>query len=102
MNNQDLRNFVLAVLDDDNGIRETAWDQLQELLQAHEAISPEYRMLDASGPDHDRTFICAVRHKGRELARGQGKSKKIAETQAAATAIIAFEKSSQISKQPNK
>ncbi len=76
--------------------------ELQELLQAHEAISPEYRMLDASGPDHDRTFICAVRHKGRELARGQGKSKKIAETQAAATAIIAFEKSSQISKQPNK
>ena len=74
----------------------------QELLQAHEAISPEYRMLDASGPDHDRTFICAVRHKGRELARGQGKSKKIAESQAAATAIIAFEKSSQISKQPNK
>ena len=31
--NQDLRNFVLAVLDDDNGISETAWDQLQELLQ---------------------------------------------------------------------
>ena len=31
--NQELRNFVLAVLDDDHGISETAWDQLQELLQ---------------------------------------------------------------------
>ena len=31
--NQELRSFVLAVLDDDNGISETAWDQLQELLQ---------------------------------------------------------------------
>ena len=72
--------------------------ELQELLQAHEAVSPEYRMLDASGPDHDRTFICAVRHKGRELARGQGKSKKIAEAQAAATAIITFLKSNRATK----
>ena len=31
--NMTLRNFVLAVLDDDNGISETAWDKLQELLQ---------------------------------------------------------------------
>lgn len=31
--NQDLRNFVLAVLDDDNGISELAWKQLMILLQ---------------------------------------------------------------------
>jgi hypothetical protein len=31
--NQELRNFVLAVLDDDNGISETAWYALHDLLQ---------------------------------------------------------------------
>ena len=31
--NQDLRNFVLAVLDDDEGISETAWHALHDLLQ---------------------------------------------------------------------
>ena len=31
--NPQLRNFALAVLDDDNGISETAWKQLNILLQ---------------------------------------------------------------------
>ena len=66
--------------------------ELQELLQAGAAVSPEYRLLDASGPDHDRIFVCAVRHEGRELARGRGKNKKLAETQAAAAAVSALKK----------
>ena len=67
--------------------------ELQELLQAGAAVSPEYRLLDASGPDHDRIFICAVRHEGRELARGKGKNKKLAEAQAAAAAVSVLKKS---------
>ena len=31
--NQVLRSFVLSVLDDDNGISETAWQALHDLLQ---------------------------------------------------------------------
>jgi len=31
--NQNLRNFVLTVLDDDNGISEEAWQTLHDLLQ---------------------------------------------------------------------
>lgn len=31
--NQDLRNFVLAVLDDDSGVSEAAWQSLHDLLQ---------------------------------------------------------------------
>ena len=30
--NQELRNFVLAVLDDDSGISETAWQALHSML----------------------------------------------------------------------
>ena len=61
--------------------------ELQEMLQSQSAIAPEYRLLEAEGPDHDRSFVCAVRHRGRELARGTGKSKKSAETDAAAKAM---------------
>ena len=61
--------------------------ELQEILQGKSSVAPEYRLLDMEGPDHDRSFICAVRHSGRELARGSGKSKKNAEMNAAAAAI---------------
>ena len=62
--------------------------ELQEILQSKNAVTPEYRLLDAQGPDHDRFFECAVRHCGNELARGTGKSKKTAETDAATKAIL--------------
>ena len=61
--------------------------ELQEMLQGQSTVAPEYRLLEAEGPDHDRSFVCAVRHRGRELARGTGKSKKAAETDAAAKAM---------------
>lgn len=61
--------------------------ELQEILQSKNAVAPEYRLLEAEGPDHDRSFVCAVRHCGNELARGNGKSKKAAEMAAAAAAI---------------
>ncbi len=65
--------------------------ELQELLQGKNAVAPEYRLLDAQGPDHDRSFECAVRHCGNELARGTGKSKKAAETDAATNAIAVLQ-----------
>lgn len=61
--------------------------ELQEILQGKSATAPEYRLLEMKGPDHDRSFVCAVRHSGRELGRGSGKSKKTAEINAAASAI---------------
>jgi hypothetical protein len=39
--NQELRNFVLTVLDDDNGIKEDAWYQLCDFLQG----SGEFELL---------------------------------------------------------
>ena len=61
--------------------------ELQEILQSKSAVPPEYRLLETDGPDHNRSFVCSVRHSGRELARGSGKSKKNAEMNAAAAAI---------------
>jgi ribonuclease III len=61
--------------------------ELQELLQARSPESPEYRVISATGPDHDRVFECTVHHGGEELARGSGKSKKAAESDAALAAL---------------
>jgi ribonuclease-3 len=61
--------------------------ELQELLQAVSAEAPLYQVVSATGPDHDRVFECTVLHGGVELARGQGKSKKAAESAAALAAL---------------
>jgi ribonuclease-3 len=61
--------------------------ELQELLQAKSPAAPVYELISAVGPDHDRQFICAVLHGGMELARGSGKSKRAAESDAAQAAL---------------
>lgn len=61
--------------------------ELQEILQNDSAESPQYRTESAEGPDHDRVFECSVWHGGVELGRGRGKSKKLAESQAALAAL---------------
>lgn len=61
--------------------------ELQELLQARSPRAPEYQLIAANGADHDRDFECAVLHEGVELARGRGKSKKAAESDAALAAL---------------
>ena len=62
--------------------------ELQELLQSRSPNAPEYQLISASGADHARDFECAVLHDGVELARGRGKSKKIAESEAALAALL--------------
>ncbi len=61
--------------------------ELQEILQAMAPEAPEYQMVHATGPDHDRVFECVVVHDGVELGRGRGKSKKAAESEAAMSAL---------------
>jgi ribonuclease-3 len=61
--------------------------ELQEYLQSVSSHAPQYQMASATGPDHDRVFECLVLHGGVELARGQGKSKKEAESNAALAAL---------------
>lgn len=61
--------------------------ELQEILQSKSPQAPQYRMLGATGPDHDRVFECVVSHCGVEFGRGFGKSKKAAESEAALSAL---------------
>jgi ribonuclease-3 len=71
---------VIPILENPKG-------ELQELLQSISSEAPRYHVVSATGPDHDRVFECTVHHAGAELARGQGKSKKAAESEAALAAL---------------
>jgi ribonuclease-3 len=62
--------------------------ELQEMLQSFSSEAPRYHVASVSGPDHDRLFECTVQHAGVELARGRGKSKKAAESEAALAALV--------------
>jgi dsRNA-specific ribonuclease len=50
-----------------------------------------YRVLDAAGPDHDKTFTVEVCVNGAPAGRGTGHSKKEAEQQAACAALRRLE-----------
>ena len=61
--------------------------QLQELIQARQKQAPAYYVVEAMGPDHDKRFTVEVRIGDTVLGRGSGKSKKLAETEAARSAL---------------
>jgi len=61
--------------------------KLQELAQEKLSRTPEYKVLEESGPDHAKVFIIGVYAGGKLLAKGSGSSKQRAEQSAAAEAL---------------
>jgi len=61
--------------------------QLQELIQAREPQTPVYQLVEAMGPAHDKRFTVEVKVGNAVVGRGSGKSKKVAETEAARAAL---------------
>ncbi len=59
---------------------------LQEFTQAKYKQLPVYRLVEVSGPDHDKVFAVEVALGDRTLGTGSGKSKRTAEMEAARTA----------------
>ena len=47
----------------------------------------KYTIINETGPDHDKTFEAQVEYNGKKLAVGEGKSKKLAEMEAARKAL---------------
>ena len=60
---------------------------LQEKLQENGDISIKYTVIKEIGPDHDKIFTVKVEADGRELAIGEGRTKKAAEMDAAGKAL---------------
>jgi ribonuclease-3 len=63
---------------------------LQELL-ARSGRHVTYTEISVEGPPHDRRFTCAALIEGEELGRGQGRTKKAAEQEAAREALATLE-----------
>ncbi len=61
--------------------------RLQELTQRRSGERPVYRLVDVTGPDHQRRFTVEVAVGGRPVGAGEGASRRSAETAAAAAAL---------------
>jgi len=87
------RELVLKLLNEElqkvirQGIEVDYKSQLQEIIQSRYQATPSYRLIEATGPDHDRRFAVEVTVGDTVLGRGEGKSKKMAETEAARSAL---------------
>ncbi len=64
-----------------------AKSMLQELSQGRLQVTPLYRLVDTRGPDHAKEFTIEVVLKDQVYGRGVGRSKQIAEQEAAGVAL---------------
>jgi len=65
--------------------------RLQEVTQRLFRETPRYSLVPAKGPDHDRAFVAELIVQGKCYGRGEGKSKKEAEQEAARQALAALD-----------
>jgi ribonuclease-3 len=68
-----------------------AKSRLQEKLQEHYNQAPTYHLEAEEGLDHEKKFTVSVRFLAEILGMGTGSSKKMAEQQAAATALASLD-----------
>ncbi len=93
------RNFILELLDKElqkvasQGAEIDYKSQLQELIQARQQLTPIYRAIEAVGPEHEKQFTAEVKIGDTVMGKGSGKSKKMAETEAARSALQQLSKS---------
>ena len=60
---------------------------LQELLQVNGDVAIRYQVISETGPAHDKVFDVEVLVECKSIGQGQGRSKKLAEQEAAKNAV---------------
>jgi ribonuclease-3 len=86
------RDFILRVLEPEieKLRREMDTDyksEFQSVAQSRYKTTPSYHIIDTAGPDHDRRFTAEVLIHEEVMAQGCGRSKKLAEADAARMAL---------------
>lgn len=75
----------------DQVLKEKLWQDskshFQEKAQNKTGITPRYKTLKETGPDHDKEFVIAVYLDKEKVAEGEGRSKQEAEQDAAERAL---------------
>jgi ribonuclease-3 len=74
----------------DTGSWRDAKSHLQEVSQRLDNQTPQYRVLEEVGPDHDKIFTLGVYVKDTLLGKGSGPSKQVAQQQAAQAALATY------------
>jgi ribonuclease III len=67
--------------------------RLQEISQMLFREPPVYRIISESGPDHEKRFVTEIAVGGKVLGKGEGRSKKQAEQEAAMKALTQLQRS---------
>ena len=75
------------------GVLKSPKSRLQEFTQRRSGDRPAYRLIDTTGPDHERSFRIEVWVDGELLGIGEGPSRRMAETAAAAQALTRLQAS---------
>jgi ribonuclease III len=94
---EDAEKFIAAhILSKLDQILETgSWrdpkSHLQEVSQRIDGQTPQYRVLEEVGPDHDKVFTLGVFVGDMVMGKGSGPSKQSAQQQAARAALKAYE-----------
>lgn len=65
---------------------------LQEVAQSEDGMTPNYKVIDEVGPDHDKTFTIGVFIGDEMKGQGKGPSKQAAQQAAAEEALSTYEK----------
>ncbi len=65
---------------------------LQEVSQRIDSATPQYKVLEEIGPDHDKVFTLGVYVGSKLMGKGSGHSKQIAQQQAAKAALEKYAK----------
>jgi ribonuclease-3 len=72
----------------DSKLYTDAKSRFQEIAQEKMGVTPQYRVLRESGPDHDRRFVAGVYIGDDLIAEGEGLSKQDAQRTAAKEGLI--------------
>lgn len=92
---EEARRLIFAIIDEpltrlaEHTVIHDPKSTLQERIQAAGGASPRYRTLRIEGPPHAREFFVVVEIDNEVLGEGRGRSKKLAEVDAARTALSA-------------
>jgi ribonuclease-3 len=84
---------ILSTFDDI--LKSGSWldpkSHLQEVVQSQGGSTPQYKVLNEEGPDHDKTFRVGVYVDGELKGQGDGPSKQAAQVAAATAALTQYE-----------
>ncbi|MBU1018773.1 MAG: ribonuclease III [Patescibacteria group bacterium] len=84
-----INKFIISYLGEilEKGLHVDPKSKFQEIAQAKFNLTPNYELIEESGPDHDKKFLMAAYIGDKKYGEGSGTSKQQAEQNAATDAL---------------